>query len=583
MMNGPLLSPNTRVRLRYCGTLALLVLAGLGGVSALAAELNIGQQIKAGLVPPVLVKGEPPTLTPLAARMSALHVPAVSIAVIHEGKLVWAGGFGTRSPGGPPVTVDTLFQAGSISKPVTAAAVMTLVQSRQLDLDADINLYLKSWKLPQSPLTDHSPVTLRELLSHSGGVNNSGFGGFEAGQPVPTLVQVLNGEPPAKNPPIRVEVAPGTIWRYSGGGYVIAQQVLIDVTGTAFPQLMRERVLVPFGMSQSTFEQPLPPDLLARAAIPYDAYGTPVKGGPHVYPEMAPAGLWTTASDLARFAIGIQRALAGLSGARSQAAARAMLSPVSDGVRVPFMGGRRAGHGLILGGTSDRPYFEHHGGNLGYSAYVMAYDSGDGAAIMVNTSNDDSLHLIDDIVRTIARAYEWPDFEPPQRTLATIAPARFDRYVGAYRSASGELVIFWRDGHHLESRLHQNGNEQLLTRLEDREGRTAVERSIEMETRIKGQTPAPGGEQALLELIAGVVHGNPHYDRMTPQFAQLVRQELSGVQRMLGKLGPVQSASFKRVLPDGRDLYDVTFQHGSQEMEILMAPDGRIHGVLLNR
>jgi CubicO group peptidase (beta-lactamase class C family) len=619
-MNAAVLRINAAASFRRYGLPVVTILCALIGVGSVAAQLNIGQQINAGLVPPVLVKDESPALMPLAARMEELRVAAVSIAVIRKGKLEWAGGFGTRDEKGSPVTVDTLFQAGSVSKPLTAVAVMELVQARKLNLDADVNHYLRSWRIPQSSLTAQRPVTLRQLLSHSGGVTVSGFGGYAAGEPIPTLIQVLNGEPPARTVPIRVDVAPGTIWRYSGGGYVIVQQALLDTTGTPFPQLMRERVLAPFGMSQSSFEQPLAPNLQARAAIPYASGGTPLREGPHIYPEMAPAGLWTTPSDLARFAIGIQRALAGLSeGLLSQATARSMLRDVPPGLKKP---GRQPGLGFFVGGKTDRKYFEHPGGNAGYSAWVLAYESGDGVAVMVNSNGNDSSRLTEDIIRTVAYAYDWPDFAPTRRTLTTIAPASFDRYVGAYRSDSGALVTFWRDDKHLDARiwgqpaselfptsnreyfsrmsdrtwafseaggsvtgvkLSEQGDERLFTRLDDREGRDAVERSIELERRIKNQTPAPGGERALLESIAGVMNGNPNYAQMTSDWANIVRRELTGLRRILGEYGPVKSASFKRVRPDGLDVYSVMFETGPRDLEILFAPDGRIHTVMFNR
>jgi CubicO group peptidase (beta-lactamase class C family) len=625
MMITTLLRASSEARLRYWCTLALAVLCALHGVPTLASEPNVEQEIKAGLVPPVLVKGEPLTLMPLSARMEALHVPAVSIAVIHQGKLVWAGGFGRRSQGGPPVTTDTLFQAGSVSKALTAAAVMSLVQARKLDLDVDVNQYLKSWKLSPSPLTEHRPVTLRELLSHSGGVNNSGFGGYEVGRPVPTLVQVLDGEPPATNPPIRVDIEPGMTWRYSGGGYTIAQQVLIDTTGRTFPDLMRERVLVPFGMNQSSFQQPPTPDFLRRAATPYAADGTAIKGGPHVYPTMAPAGLWTTPSDLARYAIGVQQAFGGHPNrALSEASAHAMLSPVRSTsgapLRTQFPDGVQPGIGFIIGGRTDKKYFVHPGSNDGYACYLLAYDSGDGAVIMTN-SNSGQL-LIAEILRTIAYASNWPDYTPAQRSLVAPDFPQFDRYVGAYQSSSGELAILWREGARLESRLwgepaqeifpsstseyfektattvwafsgdgtgtatevkrSENGRDQLLKKLGDHEGDAVLEQSIKTERRVKDQTPAPGGEQALLKSIADLARGDPNYEQVVPEFANRIRQELNGLQKFFAELGPVQSASFKRVLPGGTDVYSVTFQHGLREMEVLLAPDGRIYSMNYN-
>jgi CubicO group peptidase (beta-lactamase class C family) len=161
------------------------------------------EHIQKDLLPIVMFKGEPRQLRTLADRMKALHVPGVSIAVIRGGKLEWARGFGVVSIGGPPVTSDTLFQAASISKPVSALAVLYLVQAGKLDLDADVNQYLKTWKVPANDFTAQAKVTLRGLLSHSAGVTVHGFRGYAAGVPLPTLVQVLDGEPPANSPAIR--------------------------------------------------------------------------------------------------------------------------------------------------------------------------------------------------------------------------------------------------------------------------------------------------------------------------------------------------------------------------------------------
>lgn len=197
----------------------------------------------------------------------------------------------------------TLFQAGSISKPVAALAALRLVEQGKLSLDEDVNAKLVSWKVPGNEFTKEQKVTLRRLLTHSAGLTVHGFPGYAAGAQVPTLVQVLNGEKPANTPAIRVDTVPGRLWRYSGGGYTIMQQLLIDVTQKSFPELMRQLVLEPAGMKHSTYEQPLPPARAGEAATAHDANGQPVKGQFHTYPEMAAAGLWTTPTDLALLAI----------------------------------------------------------------------------------------------------------------------------------------------------------------------------------------------------------------------------------------------------------------------------------------
>src|SRR6185436_9257568 len=142
------------------------------------------------------------------------------------------------------VDPTTLFQAGSISKPVAAVAALRLVDAGRIDLDADVNDYLVSWKVPANEGWQPR-VTLRHLLSHTGGLTVHGFPGYARGQAVPTLVQVLDGAKPANTAAVRDNAVPGTQSRYSGGGTTIVQQMLIDVMGKPFPALMRELVLDP--------------------------------------------------------------------------------------------------------------------------------------------------------------------------------------------------------------------------------------------------------------------------------------------------------------------------------------------------
>ncbi len=260
------------------------------GQNATETEAEVEQHIQhvtSGLIGGMVLKGDEHATHTLADRMKELNVPGVSIAVLHNGKIEWARGFGVRSVGGPPVNAETLFQAGSISKPLAAMACLRLVQQGKLSLDADVNTYLTSWKFPSDPIAAGKPITLRELLTHTGGTTVHGFPGYASTDPVPTLVQVLNGEKPANTPAIRSEAPPGTRWNYSGGGYTVMQQAVIDVTHEPFPKLLHDSVLAPIGMKHSTYEQPLPRSLRENAATPYRGDGKPVEGGAHTYPEMA--------------------------------------------------------------------------------------------------------------------------------------------------------------------------------------------------------------------------------------------------------------------------------------------------------
>jgi CubicO group peptidase (beta-lactamase class C family) len=563
------------------------------------------QRIQNNLPPAVIVEGAPPQTTKLADRMSALHVPGVSIAVIHNGAIEWARGFGVTEIGGAPVTPDTLFQAASISKPVTALAALHLVESGKLNLDTDVNQYLKTWKLPGNEFTAKTKVTLRQLLTHTAGMTVHGFPGYASGEPVPTLVQVLNGEKPANTPAIRVDTAPGTVWNYSGGGYVIAQQLLMDVTGKPFPQLMQELVLKSIGMTRSTYEQPLPAARLTETATPYRPDGQPIVGGPHTYPEMAPAGLWTTASDLARYAIEVQNALAGKSNrVISAAVARQMLTP----------GLNQQGLGPMTGGGKDNPFFTHGGANEGYRCEFVAYDNGDGAVVMTNS--DSGGMLAEEIIRAIAYEYQWPDFQPARRTISKVDPKTLDKYLGAYQLAPGAVMTVTRDGEHLYGQitgqprlelfamnereffpkevpaqlifevgadgkatqliLRQNGINRPAPRMNDAEAKQLADFQATLTKRFQDQTQDPRTEPALRRVIEEVRRGQPDYDQMTPQFAEVTRQQLPQLQTAMMQHGAIQSVTFKGVGPAGADIYEVKFENGGVEIRILLGPDGKI-------
>jgi CubicO group peptidase (beta-lactamase class C family) len=332
-------------------------------------------------------------------RMAHHHVPGLSLACIHNGTVAWTQGLGVARVGGAPVTPETLFQASSVSMPVTAAAVLRLVELGKLNLDADVSQYLRSWRLPTNKFTEQKTVTLRELLSHTAGVTVHGFGGYAAGKSVPTLVQVLNGERPARSAPVTIDFVPGTKFRYAGGDYAIIQQILIDVIGEPFPQLMQEIVLQPLHMVHSTFQQPIPEKLGPLIALPYDEDGNAIEGGPHTYPEMAVAGLWTTPSDLALFALAIQDALAGKPGAIvSPSTAHQMLQPVLGFYAL----------GFAIAGNGPNRYFSHPGVNAGFVAFLFAYEKGDGVVLMTNGQNTKALGL--EIIDALGKQYGWTEF-----------------------------------------------------------------------------------------------------------------------------------------------------------------------------
>ena len=221
-----------------------------------------------------VIKGRPDPAMTLADQMSRLHVPGVSIAVIRDKRIDWSKGYGVARLGGPSVSASTLLGAASMSKPVTAVAVLRLVQEGKIDLDADVNTYLKSWKIPANEYMKNHPVTVRELLSHTSGIGTHNGAIYDPDKGVPSMLEMLDGKPPAKTPPVRVESEPRKKYAYANGGYLILELLITDVTGKRFAQAMKELVLAPIGMSQSTYEAPLAPAKAATAATAYDESGT---------------------------------------------------------------------------------------------------------------------------------------------------------------------------------------------------------------------------------------------------------------------------------------------------------------------
>jgi CubicO group peptidase (beta-lactamase class C family) len=331
-------------------------------------------------------------------RMAHYKVPGMSIAVIQNNEIVWARGYGVGEAKGKAVTSDTLFQAASISKTLTTVAALRLVQDGKMELDGELNKYLTSWKIPENEFTKKKQPTVRNAVTHSAGFNVHGFPGYAAGDKVPSLVEVLSGKRPANTPAIRVEFEPGSKFAYSGGGFCVLQQALIDVGGKPFPKLMDELVLTPAGMKNSSFEQPLAKGSQPVAAVG-NQKGSPIAGKWHTYPEMAAAGLWTTPSDLARFAIAIQRSAKGDSDA--------ILSPkLIKEMLTPQIGNQ--GLGFNLGGQGKGLFFTHNGVNAGFECLLIGYaESGHGAVIMCNAN--DAGGLIQEMVQSIRSEYGWDD------------------------------------------------------------------------------------------------------------------------------------------------------------------------------
>ena len=407
---------------RLCKLLLIIYLFPI--VSFGQAQANLDAEIKrveAGLLPSVLIKGEPGWS--IEERLKFYKCPGLSVAVIKDFKVLWARAYGVKDlETKEPITTETLFQAGSISKSVNATIAMKKVEQGKISLDANINEKLASWKLPENELTAKKPVTLRRLLSHTAGTTVHGFPGYAITDKLPTLQQVLDGTAPANTAPVRVDLEPGTQFRYSGGGTTITQLALTEIEKKPYPEIARETVLKPLNMTNSTYSQPLPADWRPKAATGYRQNGKEVEGKIHIYPEMAAAGLWTTPTDLAKFAIEMQLSLAGRS---NKILTKQSVETMTTGVL------NDVGLGFFIEKHGSAVYFGHGGSDEGFtSELLVSRDKGYGVAVMVNS---DSGGILREVVRAVAREYGWEEFLPAPYEVISMDAAKLETFTGRFQ------------------------------------------------------------------------------------------------------------------------------------------------------
>jgi CubicO group peptidase (beta-lactamase class C family) len=567
-------------------------------------------QFEQGLIEQFLIEGEPVRRTPLLQRMAELKVPGVSIAVIHNGKIDWAKGYGVTKAGGAPVTDRTLFQAGSISKSFAAVAVLRLLAENKIDLDTDVNRYLKSWKVPENQFTRRQKVTLRRLLSHTSGLAAPPMPLYSAADKIPTLVQFFKGEPPAYYAlPLEVEAIPGSRYLYSNAGYALAQLVLENVTQRPFSDLLQQWVLGPIGMTDSTFEQPLSEELVGASAAPHESNGLPTLRGPEVIFAQAAGGLWSTPSDLARYAIELQQSLAGKSKrVITTSNLETMLTPITRGY----------GLGMTHWVVNQPGAFGHDGGTFGYLARLWALDSGDGVVIMVNaTGGGGANQLIAEIQSTFSEIYAWPKetktklasimaqkidpkkvaslegryFLPPYRVF-TISAESGRPFAQASQDAKHELLET-ADGRYVSKALFNYlpfsiddksrpqrlifnyfGRRSTALRIDDTRADQVI---ADINNRFRFQKPIPTGEAAIDRLLTEIRLGEFNTDLLAPDLAQGVKHDVQMGIAELEKSGPLISVKYKLTRSDGSEIYDVRFANRRVDMFLVQGLDGKIY------
>ncbi|MBQ0984632.1 amino acid adenylation domain-containing protein [Streptomyces sp. F63] len=366
---------------RHAGLpLSLLTLYRDDSVAAVAAAIDEAAAARAAAGPVrtgLAGRPEPAHRSARAATGGDLaddKVPGASLAVIEGGELVAVEHHGVRTSGGDePVTDGTVFQVGSLSKLITAVGAVRLAEQGLVDLDEDVTRYLRSWTVP-----DGTVITLRGLLGHTAGLAPTPSAGQPRGDTLADLPGLLSGRRPDLHPPVRAELAPGSVFRKANVHFSVVQQVLMDVTGEHFDALMRRTVLDPFGMTASSFDQSFPEQPDRPAASGHDEDGRPLPGGWRLWPDTAAAGLWTTATDVAKALLEVRRAYLGRPAALiGRDTARGLLAP-----QHPHSG---YGLGTVVDDLGDDVQFGHGGAGAGYHALAMCrIGAGTGFVVLTN-------------------------------------------------------------------------------------------------------------------------------------------------------------------------------------------------------
>jgi len=384
-------------------------------------------QLETLLQTPLQLAGVSDKRYTMAERMAHYDVPGVSMALIENGKIAWTKTWGTADNSTQqPLTVDTLFQAASISKPVSALGALKMVENGDLSLDAPINNYLSRWQLPDNEFTQQTPITLTHLLSHTAGTTVHGFGGYAQSVPQATPIEVLTGSGAANSAAVDVDTLPGTNFRYSGGGYTTFQVAMEDASGKSFTALMDELVLKPAQMTASSYEQPLPKALWANAATGH-VDGKVVEGKFHNYPEQAAAALWTTPSDLAKFSLAVIKAARGDDDA--------FLAPE---MTKQFLTPQRNCWGLgpnLYELDGEVIGFLHGGANKGFRCNSVAFLDGRGAVVMTNSDQGDP--LVAEILAAAAEVYGWPKQGSKEQEWFALSETEQATLPGIYRATLG--------------------------------------------------------------------------------------------------------------------------------------------------
>ncbi|WP_298146813.1 serine hydrolase domain-containing protein [Flavobacterium sp.] len=410
------------------------------------------KEVESSLIPYVPIENFPKWN--LQERMKFHKIPGASIAVIDNYKVVWSKSYGYADTlTNRKVNNRTLFSAGSVSKMILGIVIMNLVEEGKLDLDTPVNAYLKSWQLKSGGDVTNPHATLRMLLSHTAGTSQSSYFGFtDARSTYPTIVEILSGAPGTGSNPVVQNSEQGK-FRYSGGGSLIAQLVASEVTGKSFDELAIQFVFNKLKLQRTNFQQPLNTQLSNNVALGYSAAPWFVSKQ-YVYPQLAAAGLNTTATDLATILAEMMKAEKDESQILSRQSFETMTQPVAEVSSGTYL--EQTGTGLFLLRRTDswQQYFEHQGVNAGYVTYAFgSLKLGKGVVIMLN-SGDDFNGFAAEVRRAVAKSYQWPEFLPEPIKMIPKSKSELQRYVGRYRKGDNEVIYLTAANGYLIERIN---------------------------------------------------------------------------------------------------------------------------------
>jgi CubicO group peptidase (beta-lactamase class C family) len=419
---------SNRVWVKATGIVLLISTGCAFAQSQKSAGSDLAQRIsrfESGLRTDIWRTGESHRTWTLQERMVHHKVPAISVAVIDNGKVAWAKAYGVANvESRTPIDTRTVFSVGSVSKVVAAAMTLRMAATSQLDLDTDVNDYLKEWKIPATQHAQGRAVTLRQILSHTSGLSVSGFPDFMPDEKLPTTIETLNGSPPSKTPAVVLQFAPGTQMLNSGGAVTVEQMIIAEVSGQSFENKAQAEVFKPLGMARSTYANPLPTSI-GNIAKAHDQSGalTAKPRGYQTFPELAASGLWTTPTDIAQFVVALMKSYRGESDAfLPRSFAVDMMTEV--GPSIFGLGPRLAGEGKSL-------RFSHGGSNDSYKAWFEGEpETGRGMVIFTNGANGEPLYQ--EVRRAVADAMGWPIYESISEYQSDVGDPIFGKIAGEY-------------------------------------------------------------------------------------------------------------------------------------------------------